>query len=126
MFSARIKLVHDQFQSCQMGDALCIIQNRGRSSNFLIAATLCSSLLLWPADAASGPCAARQAPQNPLKVAKAPQAGGAPIHVVSARDVPTWKTIKIGSFRDSFALRNALDAADCAVGGQAEEILARP
>lgn len=40
--------------------------------------------------------------------------------------MPTWKTIEIGGFPDSIALRNALDAADCAIGGQAEEVLARP
>jgi len=101
--------------------------NRWRSSACVIAAALCSGLLLWPADAASGQCSARQALQRQLKPAnKAPPAGVAPIHIVSASDVPIWKTIEIGSFPDSIALRNALNAADCAIGGQAEEILARP
>ncbi len=98
---------------------------RGRSGGCLVAAALCS-LLLWPADAASGQCSARQALQNQLKMKKAPQAGWAPIHAVSARTVPTWKTIVVGNFPDSIALRNALDAAGCAVGGEAEEVLARP
>ena len=46
--------------------------------------------------------------------------------VRSADDVPVWKTISIGTFPDSFALIGALDAARCAIGGMAGEILARP
>src|SRR5262249_25965598 len=93
----------------------------------LIAAALCSGLLFWPGDAAAGPCSARRALQGQLKPAnKAPPADAGPIHIVSARAVPIWKTIEIGSFPDSIALRNALNATDCAIGGQAEEILARP
>ena len=92
-----------------------------------VAAALCCGLLLWSVDATSGQCSARQALQRQLKpTSKAPPADAAPIHIVSARDVPIWKTIEIGSFPDSIALRNALNAADCAIGGQAEEILARP
>jgi hypothetical protein len=37
-----------------------------------------------------------------------------------------WKTIKVGTFANSFALRNALDAAGCGNGNSAGEILARP
>jgi hypothetical protein len=37
-----------------------------------------------------------------------------------------WKTIAVGTFANSFALRNALDAAGCSVGNSAGEILARP
>ncbi len=92
----------------------------------LVAAALCGGLLLWPVNAASGPCSARQALQSRLKTDKGPPTRAAPIHVVSARDVPTWKTIEVGSFPDAMALRNALDAAGCAIGGQAEEALARP
>jgi hypothetical protein len=36
-----------------------------------------------------------------------------------------WKAIGLGDFANSFALRNALDAADCGVGDLAEEALAR-
>ena len=37
-----------------------------------------------------------------------------------------WRTITVGTFANSFALLNALDAAGCSIGGLAEEILARP
>ena len=37
-----------------------------------------------------------------------------------------WKTITLGNFTDSFALRNALYTARCGVGDLAEEIIARP
>jgi hypothetical protein len=35
------------------------------------------------------------------------------------------ETITLGEFANSFALRNALDSADCGIGDLAEEILAR-
>jgi hypothetical protein len=44
----------------------------------------------------------------------------------SAADAPAWKTIAIGTFANTFTLINALDAAGCAVGDSAAEILARP
>ena len=47
--------------------------------------------------------------------------------VFRAGAVPNvWKTVKLGEFANSFALRNALDAAGCGLGDLAEEILARP
>ena len=46
--------------------------------------------------------------------------------VTSAADVPLWKMISIGTFPDTFALMGALDAAHCAVGDTAGEVLARP
>ncbi|WP_349643300.1 hypothetical protein [Bradyrhizobium japonicum] len=46
--------------------------------------------------------------------------------IKSGRDVATWKTITIGTFADSLALRNELVSKGCNVGGQAAEILARP
>jgi hypothetical protein len=39
---------------------------------------------------------------------------------------PVWKTVAIGTFKDYFRLRNALDDAGIAVGTSADEILARP
>jgi hypothetical protein len=49
-----------------------------------------------------------------------------PVLVKFAVAVPVWKTITVGTFANSFALRNALDAAGCGIGDSAEEILARP
>jgi hypothetical protein len=46
--------------------------------------------------------------------------------VKSAFAVPVWRRIAIGTFANSFALLSALDAAGCAIGNSAEEILARP
>ena len=43
-----------------------------------------------------------------------------------AADVQVWKTIFVGTFADTFALRNALDAAGCSIGDLAGQILARP
>jgi hypothetical protein len=49
-----------------------------------------------------------------------------PILVSSAVAVPVWKTIAVGTFANSFALRNALDAAGCGNRNSVEEVLARP
>ena len=46
--------------------------------------------------------------------------------IKSARELATWKMIRIGTFPDSLALRNELDSKGCSVGGQAAEIHARP
>jgi hypothetical protein len=61
-----------------------------------------------------------------LTLRKTRSADVPPIPVRSAVAVPVWKTITIGKFANSFALRNALDAAGCSIGNSAEEILARP
>jgi hypothetical protein len=77
------------------------------------------------ASTASAQCAARDVLQNQLKA----RTGSAPASeqpIRSARDIATWKTITIGTFANSLALRNALDRKGCGVGGQAAEILARP
>ena len=39
---------------------------------------------------------------------------------------PKWRTVSIGTFKNTFELRNALDAAGIHVGDSADEILARP
>jgi hypothetical protein len=49
-----------------------------------------------------------------------------PILVRSAAAVPVWKTITVGTFANSIALGNALNAAGCDVGNSAGETLARP
>jgi hypothetical protein len=87
---------------------------------------LCTAcIVLFPSEAGAQ-CTARDVLQNRLTLRKTPSANMPPIPVRSAVDVPVWKTIKVGTFANSFALRNALDAAGCGMGGSAEEILARP
>ena len=65
-------------------------------------------------------------PAQPLTLKKTPSASRPPIPLKSAAAVPVWKTIAVGTFANSFALRNALDAAGCSTGNLAGEILARP
>jgi len=64
--------------------------------------------------------------QNQLRLPKAPSAIELQILVKSTADVGVWKTIAVGTFADTFALRNALDAAGCSIGDLAGQILARP
>jgi hypothetical protein len=78
------------------------------------------------ASAAGAQCAARDALQKHATFEQTPSAHTPPIPVGSANAVQAWKTIAVGTFANSFALRNALDAARCALGKSAGEILARP
>jgi len=71
-------------------------------------------------------CSARDVLKNRLTFKASPSANTLPIPVGSAFAVPVWRTIKVGTFANSFALLNALDAAGCGIGGLAEEVLARP
>jgi hypothetical protein len=87
---------------------------------------LCTAFIILFADEASAQCTARDVLKNHLALRKTPSANRPPLPVRSADAVPVWKTITVGTFANSFALRNALDAAGCGIGDQAEEILARP
>ena len=89
-------------------------------------ATLCTLCILLFASEARAQCTAQDVLQNQLRLKKIPSASMPQIPVKSAADVPVWKTITVGTFADTFALRNALDAAGCSIGDLAGEILARP
>ena len=91
-----------------------------------IVATLCTLCILLFASEARAQCTAQDVLQNQLRLKKIPSASIAQILVKSATDVPVWKTITVGTFKDTFALRNALDAAGCSFGDLAGQILARP
>jgi hypothetical protein len=87
---------------------------------------LCTAGIVLFASEAGAQCSARDVLQNHLMLKKIPSASMPPILVRSAVAVPVWKTIAVGTFADSFTLRNALDAAGCGIGDSAGEILARP
>lgn len=99
---------------------------RGHRSHRLVCAMLCAVCMFQLASEAWAQCTARDVLQNHLTLKKAPSAGMPQVPVRSAADVPTWKTIALGTFADSLALRSALDKKGCSVGGLAAEILARP
>ena len=91
----------------------------------LVVATLCAAgLVLWPSGG-SAQYSARHGLQNatiPKPDSIIPTSAG----LRGSAALRVWKTITLGEFANSFALRNALDAADCGIGDLAEEILARP
>jgi hypothetical protein len=87
---------------------------------------LCTACIILFASEASAQCTARDVLQNHLTLKKTPSANMPPIPVRSAAAAAVWKTITVGTFANSFALLNALDAAGCGIGDSAEEILARP
>jgi len=87
---------------------------------------LCTAGIVVFASEAVAQCSARDVLQNQLMHRTTPSAKTPPIPVGSAVAVPVWKTITVGTFADSFALRNALDAAGCPIGDTAGQILARP
>jgi len=98
-----------------------------RAGRYFILSVFCAAcLVLQFANSAWAQCTARDVLQNQLKANKARPVDVPQKLITSARDVQTWKRITIGNFADRIALRRALDAAGCNVGGAAGEILARP
>jgi hypothetical protein len=92
----------------------------------LLAMMLSAACILQFGSEARAQCAAQDVLQSQLNFKKAFSATEPQASVRFATDVPVWKTITLGSFANSFALRNALDANGCNVGGLAAEVLARP
>jgi len=87
---------------------------------------LLNLLGLISTDRAEAQCSAQDVLRRSLAAKVAPPALGSESPVSSAADVSAWKTIRIGTFKDTFALRNAMSAMGCGVGNVAAEILARP
>src|SRR3954451_7557623 len=115
--------------SILIGRADCGAVNQpsaGRNRRHLVASIVCAACLISLADDAWAQCAARDVLQKEMK-AHSRRPSDVPQQLIkSARDVPTWRTIRLGTFRNSIALRNALDSRGCGIGGAASEILARP
>jgi len=101
----------------------CSTEVHHRSCRLFIAA-LCAACIF--ASEAGAQCNARDVLQNELRLKKPPSARGQEVLVRSVADIPVWKTITLQAFASPLALRNALDAKGCKVGGLAAEILARP
>jgi hypothetical protein len=97
-----------------------------RRHGTLLIAMLCTACIVLFAREASAQCTARDVLQNHLTLKTTPSANTPPIPVKSGFAVPVWRTITVGTFKNSFALLSALDAAGCGIGSSAEEILARP
>jgi len=88
-----------------------------------VIAAFCAACIAIYAPVAKAQCAARDAVKATVQNASM----GAPTAAHKAPAARTvWKTVALGKFSNSFALRNALDRADCGVGDLAEEALARP
>ncbi|MET4279800.1 MULTISPECIES: DUF1127 domain-containing protein [unclassified Bradyrhizobium] len=75
---------------------------------------------------AKAQCAAQDVLRAHLAQKTAVPTAGPQIEIGTATDRPVWKTIALGTFRDSIALRNAMGAMGCGVGNSAAEVLARP
>lgn len=109
----------------QQGSARPHRSTHWRIGNALVILLLINLLgLIW-ADRAEAQCTAQDVLRRHLAVKSVPPAPGS-VPVGHAADVPVWKTILIGTFTDTFALRNAMSAMGCGVGSSAAEILARP
>src|SRR5579863_55005 len=89
----------------------------------LVVTMLCTAFILLIGSNAGAQCTAQDVLQNQLRLKKLPSASRPQILVRAAVDVPVWKTITIGTFANSLALRNALEAAGCSIGSSAVEIL---
>lgn len=89
-----------------------------------VTAAICAAGILVYATEAQAQCAARDALNKTMPTASSVSAPAAAHEMAAAPNV--WKRIALGAFANSFALRNALDAANCGVGDLAEEAIARP
>ncbi|OSJ09383.1 hypothetical protein BST63_35445 [Bradyrhizobium canariense] len=87
---------------------------------------VCCALIVACANAAEAQCSAQDVLRNHLALKGDPPARGTRNSFSSAADVPLWKTIAVGTFRDLAALRSAMGALGCGVGSSAEEIIGRP
>jgi hypothetical protein len=91
-----------------------------RQSGGSLIAMFCTACIVLFASEASAQCTARDVLQNRLTLKTIPSANTPPVLVKSAFAVPVWRTITVGTFANSFALLNALDAAGCGIGNAAE------
>lgn len=98
---------------------------RKKRGGTLPVAMLSMACIVFFATEAIAQCTARDVLKNRLTFKADPSANTLSIPVRSAFAAPVWRTIKVGTFADSFALLTALDAAGCGIGGLAEEVLAR-
>jgi hypothetical protein len=96
-----------------------------RGGTFFIA-MLCTVFIVLFAREASAQCAPRDVLRNHSMLKNTSSANVSPILVRSAAAVPVWKTITVGTFANSTALGNALNAAGCDVENSAGETLTRP
>jgi hypothetical protein len=92
----------------------------------LLAAMFCTACIMSFAGEAGAQCTPRDVLRKHLTHKSAPSGIVPSAPVQSAFAVPVWRTVTIGTFANSFALLNALDAAGCSIGSLAEEVLARP
>lgn len=112
---AALKQAHDQ---CR--------RRTGTSARRAVVATLTALAATMFATDAGAQCSARAVLQN-FSALRPPSASIAPPRdISSAATTPVWKTIAVGTTTGTFALRNALDGANCGVGDLAEQVLARP
>jgi hypothetical protein len=96
-----------------------------KSVDGICCAILGAACIVLFATEAGAQCREREVLRNHLTV-RALRAVSPPAPVKSAIDAPTWKTITIGTFANSFTLLDGLNAAGCAIGDSAGQILARP
>jgi len=99
---------------------------RQRRGGARLVAMLCAACVVLVASEAGAQCTARDVLRKRLTLKVMPSANTPSIPVRTAFSVPVWRTITTGTFANSFALINALDAAGCSIGNLAEQTLARP
>jgi len=94
-----------------------------RSVNLLV----CSALLVACTNAAKAQCSAQDVLRNQLALKGIPAARSIPpASFRTAADVPVWKRITVGTFKNLAGLRGAMGALGCGVGNSADEIISRP
>ncbi|WP_298885906.1 hypothetical protein [uncultured Bradyrhizobium sp.] len=91
-----------------------------------LAVVLLCCFAMVPTRETKAQCTAQDVLRNHLALKTARPSLGSRTSAGSFAEFPVWKTIAIGTFRDLFALRNALAAIGCSAGNLADEALSRP
>jgi len=87
-------------------------------------ARLCAVSFCFLVHQAHAQCAARDVAKNP-RFLDDPAWLQTP-NVIRSADIPVWKTIRVGTAQNKWALYRALDAAHCELGETAESMFAQP
>jgi len=96
-----------------------------RPKGGLVTALVVMCMLLFLSEA-NAQCSAHDILRTSPGLDETAAAAKPPAEIRSAAGAPVWKTIKLGAFKNTTAILNALDAADCSIGDAAQELFGRP
>jgi hypothetical protein len=101
-------------------------EQTGRCPNGGLVTALVVTCMLLFLNEANAQCSAHDILRTGPALDESTAVAKPPAEIRSAAGVPVWKTVKFGAFKNTTAVLNALDAADCSIGDAAQELFGRP